>query len=265
MEDFHDLLKQIPSSLFMLLWSFISIASLMVVSMYLDLEQTVLMLWRWIYCLRLRQCLSSYYVCLFLLVQQPPISSSLNLLAFHPSHPHLYFHFYTHTHIHMHTWISQTFISISPFSFPHRHPMPKPTLFLTVFQFTPLKNRILNGPILFLRALTCPTHPPTHHSLLAQPELCPGPPCPHIHFCLQLLQDGGSSFPWNVHKYLQTTQQIPEDDHVDVNKVFNTSNFDALHLITKHVDLKVSNLCFVLLNQYCSSNKIENNKMGGGI
>ena len=61
----------------------------------------------------------------------------------------------------------------------------------------------------------------------------------------------------------QTIQQIPEDDHVDVNKVFNTPNFDTLCLITNHVDLKVSNFCFVLLNQYCSSDKIENNKMGG--
>ena len=103
--------------------------------------------------MRLRQCFS-YYVSLFLLVQLPPISSSLNLLAFYPSHPHLYFHLYTHT------LISQTFISISPFNFPHRQPMPKPALFLTVFQFTPLINRILNGPILFLPALTCTTHPP---------------------------------------------------------------------------------------------------------
>ena len=128
--------------------------------MYLDLGQTVLMLCRWIHCLRLKQCLSSYYVCLFLLVHQPPISSSFNLLAFYPSHPHLYFHFYTHTH--MQTLLFQTFISISPFIFPHRHPMSKTTLFLTVFQFTPLTNRTLNGPILFLCTLTCPTHPPPH-------------------------------------------------------------------------------------------------------
>lgn len=193
--------------------------------MYLDLGQTVLMLCRWIHCLRLKQCLSSYYVCLFLLVHQPPISSSFNLLAFYPSHPHLYFHFYTHTH--MQTLLFQTFISISPFIFPHRHPMSKTTLFLTVFQFTPLTNRTLNGPILFLCTLTCPTHPPSppHHVLLAQHELCPSPPCPHIHFCLQLLHDGGSRFLWNVNKYLQTTQQqIPEDDHFDVYKVFNTPN-----------------------------------------
>jgi hypothetical protein len=66
-----------------------------------------------------------------------------------------------------------------------------------------------------------------------------------------------------VCKYLQTTQQqIPEDDHVDVNKVLNTPNFDPLFLITKHVDLKVSKLCFVLLNQYCSNDKIKKNEIG---
>ena len=48
-----------------------------------------------------------------------------------------------------------------------------------------------------------------------------------------------------------------------INKVFNTPNFDTFCLITKHVDFKVSNLCFVLLNQYCSNDKIKKNKMGG--
>jgi hypothetical protein len=87
------------SSLLMLLWSFNSIASLMVVSMYLDLEQQVLMLSGWIHYLRLMQCWSSYYFCLLLLVQQPPISSFHLIFLLSIFLTHIFIFIFKHTHI----------------------------------------------------------------------------------------------------------------------------------------------------------------------
>jgi hypothetical protein len=49
--DFHDLLKQKPCPLFMLLG--ISVTSLMIWPMYLDLVERILVCWNWKRCLKL--------------------------------------------------------------------------------------------------------------------------------------------------------------------------------------------------------------------
>jgi hypothetical protein len=49
MRGFHDLLRQKPSSLFMLMgWSSVSVAGLMMQSMDLDLVERILVFWSWI-------------------------------------------------------------------------------------------------------------------------------------------------------------------------------------------------------------------------
>jgi hypothetical protein len=46
--------------------------------------------------------------------------------------------------------------------------------------------------------------------------------------------------------YQTTWHQIPEDEYVDVNKVFNNLNFDTLYLIIKCIGLHLSNLFIAL-------------------
>jgi hypothetical protein len=78
MRGFHDLLKQKPSSLFILLgWSSISIVSLIMRSMYLGLVERMVVFCSWMRCPKLMLCLPPAY----LLVLAEMISSTLTMEA----------------------------------------------------------------------------------------------------------------------------------------------------------------------------------------